>query len=340
MKSIDLISVNCCGEIGDVIIRGVEPPPGDTILEQSKFIKQNKKLWNFVINEPRGGVFKHINLLVPPKNPKADMGFIIMEPLDTPPMSGSNSICVATVLLERNIIPITSQEMNLTLESPGGLIKIKAHCEGNKVNKVQVTNLPSFVQHLDKEINVEGVGNIIVSTAYGGDSFVLVENNNLNMDIEPSNANQIVEVCSKITRAANNQIEFIHPTLPDLNYISFCMLMEDIIVDFNNIKSAKNTVCIRPKKLDRSPCGTGTSARLAYMFLKKNINIQEKFISKSILDTEFTCFIEKEMQLNGINAVIPNIQGTAWITGEQKLYIDDNNPFPQGYRLTDTWPKE
>ena len=124
MKSIDLISANCCGEIGDVIVRGVDPPPGNTILEQSKYIKQNKKLWNFVINEPRGGVFKHINLLVPPKNPKADMGFIIMEPLDTPPMSGSNSICVATVLLETNIIPITSQIMNLTLESPGGLIKI------------------------------------------------------------------------------------------------------------------------------------------------------------------------------------------------------------------------
>ena len=116
--------------------------------------------------------------------------------------------------------------------------------------------------------------------------------------------------------------------------------MDDVFINYNNIKSARNTVCIRPKKLDRSPCGTGTSARLAYMFQKKNINIQEKFISKSILNTEFTCFLEKEIKINKIKAVIPNIQGTAWITGEQKLYLDDNNPFPQGYRLTDTWPKE
>ena len=340
MQSIDLISVNCCGEIGDVIINGAEPPPGNTILKQSQFIKENQKLWNFVLNEPRGGVFKHVNLLVPPINPKADMGFIIMEPLDTPPMSGSNSICVATVLLEKNIIPITSPIMKLTLESPGGLIKINAYCDGNKVTKVQITNLPSFVQYLDKEINVEGIGNLIVSTAYGGDSFVLVENKKLNINIEPNNADQIVEVCSKITKAANNQLEFNHPTLPDLNYISFCMLMDDVFINYNNIKSARNTVCIRPKKLDRSPCGTGTSARLAYMFQKKNINIQEKFISKSILNTEFTCFLEKEIKINEIKAVIPNIQGTAWITGEQKLYLDDNNPFPQGYRLTDTWPKE
>ena len=235
MQSIDLISVNCCGEIGDVIINGAEPPPGNTILKQSQFIKENQKLWNFVLNEPRGGVFKHVNLLVPPINPKADMGFIIMEPLDTPPMSGSNSICVATVLLEKNIIPITSPIMKLTLESPGGLIKINAYCDGNKVTKVQITNLPSFVQYLDKEINVEGIGNLIVSTAYGGDSFVLVENKKLNINIEPNNADQIVEVCSKITKAANNQLEFNHPTLPDLNYISFCMLMDDVFINYNNI---------------------------------------------------------------------------------------------------------
>ena len=119
MKLIKLISANCCGEIGDVIVDGVEPPYGKTILEQSNFIKKDKKLWDFVLNEPRGGVFKHVNLLVPPKNPKADMGFIIMEPMDVPPMSGSNSICVATVLLEKKIIPITNPIMRLTPPAAG-----------------------------------------------------------------------------------------------------------------------------------------------------------------------------------------------------------------------------
>ena len=132
MRNIKLISANCCGEVGDVIIEGVEPPPGKTLLEQSYFLKKNKKLWEFILNEPRGGVFKHVNLLVPPKNPKADMGFIIMEPMDLPPMSGSNSICVATVLLEKNIIPIKNSIMKITLEAPGGLIEVEAECENQK----------------------------------------------------------------------------------------------------------------------------------------------------------------------------------------------------------------
>ena len=339
MESIKLISANCCGEIGDVIVSGIKPPPGNTIFEQSRFIKKDKKFWNFLLNEPRGGVFKHVNLLVPPKNPNADMGFIIMEPLDIPPMSGSNSICVATVLLEKNIIPITKPLMNLTLESPGGLIDVKAKCEKNKVVSVTITNLPSFVVSFNKEINVKGIGKIIVTTAYGGDSFVLVRNKDIKINIEPKNAKQIVEVCSEITKATSLQLGFKHPNMPHLDYVSFCMLMDDIEIDSNNIKNAKNTVCIRPKKLDRSPCGTGTSARLAYMYQNKDIKLNEKFISKSILDTNFYCYLKEEININSTRAVIPVLQGQAWITGEQTLYLDKNNPFPQGYRLTDTWPE-
>ena len=338
MNSIDMISANCCGEVGDVIIKGIDPPPGNSILDQAKFIKENKKLWNFVINEPRGGVFKHINLLVPPKNPNADMGFIIMEPMDIPPMSGSNSICVATVLLEKNIIPIKEPVMNITLEAPGGLIKVTAFCNNKKVEKVQITNLPSFVVEKNKTINIKGIGDIVVSTAFGGDSFVLVENKYLNIDINPDNANKIVDICSTITEVASSQLGFNHPNLENLDYISFCMLMDEIKTE-NNIKEAKNTVCIRPKKLDRSPCGTGTSARMAYMYQNNQIGIKERFVSKSILGTSFSCFLKEETYIKSIKGVIPVIEGSAWITGEQKLYLDNNIPFPSGYRLTDTWRK-
>ena len=160
MNEVKIISANCCGEIGDVIIEGIKSPPGKTILEQSQFLKKDKKLWNFLLNEPRGGVFKHINLLVPAKNPEADYGFIIMEPMDIPPMSGSNSICVATVLLEKNIIPIKNSNMKITLEAPGGLIEVEAECENQKVKKVSITNLPSFVVDLDKNISVPGLGDL------------------------------------------------------------------------------------------------------------------------------------------------------------------------------------
>ena len=340
MKAIELISVNCCGEVGDAIINGVKPPPGDSVFEQAEFIKQDKKLWNFVLNEPRGGVFKHTNLIVPAKNPDADMGFIIMEPLDVPPMSGSNSICVATVLLEKGIIPITNSIMKLTLEAPGGLINVEAKCSEQKVESVKITNFPSFVLDLEKEIKVEGIGNLIVTTAYGGDGFVLVNSKDLGIEIKPDNADQIVNACSKIIKAANGQLGFSHSLVPNMNAISFCMLMDKPEVNADGIKQARNTVCIRPKKLDRSPCGTGTSARLAYMHLKNEIKLNEKFISQSILGTTFECELVSEEEKDGTVCVVPEIKGQAWITGEQKLYLDDNNPFPNGYRLTDTWPKE
>ena len=340
MKSIELVSVNCCGEVGDVIISGVEPPPGKTVFEQAEFIKKDKNLWKYVLNEPRGGVFKHVNLIVPAKDPAADMGFIIMEPADVPPMSGSNSICVATVLLEKGIIPITNSKMNLTLEAPGGLINVEAECSEKKVESVKITNFPSFVLDLEKEIKVEGIGNLIVTTAYGGDGFVLVNSKDLEIEIKPDNADQIVNACSKIIKAANQQLGFSHLLVPNINAISFCMLMDEPEVNLDGIKQARNTVCIRPKKLDRSPCGTGTSARLAYMHLKKEINLHEKFISQSILDTTFECELVSEEEKDGTVCVVPEIEGQAWITGEQKLYLDDNNPFPNGYRLTDTWPKE
>ena len=340
MKSIELVSVNCCGEVGDVIISGVEFPPGKTVFEQAEFIKKDKKLWNYVLNEPRGGVFKHVNLIVPPKDPAADMGFIIMEPLDLPPMSGSNSICVATVLLEKGIIPITNSTMKLTLEAPGGLIDIEAKCNEQKVESIKIKNLPSFVVDFEKEIVVEGIGTLIVTTAYGGDCFVLVNNKNLGIEINPDNADQIVTACSKIIKAANEQLGFSHPLVPNMNSISFCMLMNKSELNSDGIKHARNTVCIRPKKLDRSPCGTGTSARLAYMHLKNEIKLNEKFISQSILDTTFECELVSKEEKNGTICVVPEIKGQAWVTGEQKLYLDDNNPFPNGYRLTDTWPKE
>ena len=339
MEAIEIISVNCCGEVGDVIIRGVAAPPGKSVFEKAQFIKEDKKLWHFILNEPRGGVFKHVNLLVPSSDPKASIGFIIMEPEDIPPMSGSNAICVVTVLLEKGIIPITESEMKITLEAPGGLIQAVAECKNKKVESVKITNLPSFVVEFEKEIKVDNLGKLKVSTAFGGDSFVLVDNSELNIDISPENADSIVSICSKIVRATNEQLGFKHALIPNIKSVSFCMLMNEIYTNNDNIKCGRNTVCIRPRKLDRSPCGTGTSAWLAYLYMKDKISLKEKFISNSILNTEFECKLIEEKSFDGFKCVIPQIKGQAWITGEQKLLVNELNPFPLGYRLTDTWPK-
>ena len=337
MQKIKLYNAHCCGEIGDVVI-GLDNINFDSPKEGSIALFKDKKWRNFFLNEPRGGVFKHCNIIVKASNPKADAGFIIMEPEDNPPMSGSNSICVSTVLLEKNIIKMNYPTTTLYLEAPGGLIKVVAECQNNKVKNVSISNLPSFVDKIDVELKSKKYGNIIVSTAYGGDSFLLCDVNDFNLKIIPDNAKLFVSIARELLNEANEQIGFHHPTMPNLNNISFCQFMEAIEINSKGQKVAKNTVVIRPGKLDRSPCGTGSSARLALLRKKNQIDIGEKIITKSIIGSTFECFIESEVKDYAKQMIIPNIKGSAFITGEQVLYKDSSDPFPEGYRLNDTWP--
>src|SRR5699024_1823624 len=190
-RVIHTVSCHCEGEVGDVIVGGVAPPPGDTLWEQSRHIAIDDSLRAFMLNEPRGGVFRHVNLLVPPKNPKAQMGWVIMEPEDTPPMSGSNSICVATVLLDTGIIPMQEPVTRLVLEPPGGLIEVEAECRNGKAERIRVRNVPSFVGQLDARLEVEGMGTLTVDTAYGGDSFVIVDAASAGFSLEPDQAHDL-----------------------------------------------------------------------------------------------------------------------------------------------------
>ena len=337
MEKIKLFNAHCCGEIGDVVL-GLNNLNFSSPKEGSAALFKDKKWRNFFLNEPRGGVFKHCNIIVKASNPKADAGFIIMEPEDNPPMSGSNSMCVSTVLLEKNIIKMNYPTTTLYLEAPGGLIKVVAECQNNKVKNVSISNLPSFVDKLDVELKTKKYGNIIVSTAYGGDSFLLCDVNDFNLKIIPDNAKLFVSIARELLNEANEQIGFHHPTMPNLNNISFCQFMEAIEINSKGQKVAKNTVVIRPGKLDRSPCGTGSSARLALLRKKNQIDIREKIITKSIIGSTFECFIESEVKDYAKQMIIPNIKGSAFITGEQVLYKDSSDPFPEGYRLNDTWP--
>ena len=336
-KTIEIVSCHAEGEVGNVIIEGVEIPPGNTIWEQSRWIHEDQSLRQFVLNEPRGGVFKHINLLVPAKNPKAVQGFIVMEPEHTPPMSGSNSICVSTVILNKGIVPMQEPITEFILEAPGGLVPIKAYCENGKANSIEIHNVASFADKIDVSLEVEGVGTLRVDTAYGGDSFVLVDAKKLGFDITPDEAKDLARVGSKITAAANQQLGFTHPENKDWNHISFCEFTLPIFEE-GGIKVSKNTVVIDPGKLDRSPCGTGCSARMAVLHAKGDLKKGDRMIGRSILDSRFDCQIVEEVLIGNQIAIIPSIKGRAWITGTHQLDLDDDDPFPNGYRLSDTWP--
>ena len=337
-KIIHVVTCHAEGEVGDVIVGGVAPPPGQTLWEQSRFIARDESLRNFVLNEPRGGVFRHVNLLVPPKNPQAQMGWIIMEPADTPPMSGSNSICVATVLLDTGIIPMEEPQTRIVLEAPGGLVEVVADCRGGKAERIAVRNLPSFADRLDAPLEVAGLGTLSVDTAYGGDSFVIVAAERLGFAVRPDEARDIAEIGIRITAAANEQLGFAHPENLDWRHISFCQVAAPVKRE-NGVLTGASAVVVRPGKIDRSPTGTGCSARMAVMHARGELAVGETYIGRSIIGSTFECRIDGQTSVGGKPAIVPVIAGRAWITGTQQLMLDPADPWPQGYRLSDTWPK-
>jgi proline racemase len=334
---IHIVSCHAEGEVGNVIVGGVAPPQGDSLWQQARWIEADQTLRRLVLNEPRGGVFKHINLLVPAKNPDAAQGFIIMEPEHTPPMSGSNAICVATVLLDTGLIPMQEPITEFNLEAPGGLVKVKAYCENGKAQSIQINNVPSFADQLGVMLEVPGVGTLNVDTAYGGDSFVIVDADVLGFEVKPDEAQDIARIGVQITAAANEQLGFTHPTNPDWRHISFCQVARPITYE-RDLAVSRNSVVIDPGKVDRSPTGTGCSARLAVLHAKGIFGVGDRLIGRSIIESEFHCAIVEETKVGSKTAIIPSVRGRAWITGTHQIMLDPDDPWPEGYRLSDTWP--
>ncbi len=334
-----MIGCHAEGEVGDVIVGGVPVPPGDTLWEQSRFIAADGKLRALVLNEPRGGVFRHVNLLVPPKNPAAAMGFIIMEPEDTPPMSGSNCICVATVLLDCGIIPMTEPETRLVLEAPAGLVEVTALCRDGKAQSITLKNVPAFAERLGVPLEVEGLGTISVDTAFGGDSFVMADAKALGFAVTPDEARDIAVMGRRIVRAANAQLGFSHPELPGWTHFSFAFLTGPL-ESVDGSPSSRNACVINPGKIDRSPTGTGCSALMAVLHAKGLLRQGQRYIGRSIIESRFIGEIVGTAKVGNREAIIPTITGRAWITGQSTLMLDPEDPYPAGYKISDTWPMD
>jgi proline racemase len=261
----------------------------------------------------------------------------VMEPADTPPMSGSNSICVATVLLDTGIVPMVEPETRFALEAPGGIVEIAAECRDGKAVRITVRNVASFADKLGAKLEVAGFGTLDVDTAYGGDSFVIVDAHALGFTLAPDEARELAETGLRITQAADLQLPFRHPELPEWSHISFCQFAAPLEQE-GGVAVGRNAVAIRPGKIDRSPCGTGCSARLAVLHAKGVLKTGDRFIGRSIIGSEFRCRIEAEARVGSRAAIVPSLSGRAWITGTHQHMLDPDDPWPAGYRLSDTWP--
>ena len=337
-RVITVIGAHAEGEVGKVITGGVLPPPGASVLEQQQWLMHHDDgLRKFLLYEPRGGAFTHANLIVPAKHPAADAGFIIMEPDDYPPMSGSNCICVATVLLETGMLPMSEPVSRLTLETPGGLVAIEAHCKDGRVKQVTLSNVPCFAALLDATINVPRLGEVKADVGYGGAFFVITDARRFGFELVAEEARELVEAGELIKAAAREQLQVKHPEIGDFDKIAFTEFTLPL-ADVNGERTGRNTVVISPGKLDRSPCGTGTCARLAVMHAKGEIRVGEGFISRSVINSRFEGRIEATTTLkDGTAAILPTISGRAWISGIHSYILDPDDPWPQGYTLSDTW---
>lgn len=335
---IRIVHCHAEGEVGDVIIAGVDEILGASLREQRQFIADDHTLRSFVLNEPRGGVFRHVNLLLPASDPRADIAFIIMEPEDTPLMSGSNAMCVATVALETGLVPMHEPVTKLTLQAPAGLVPVEATCANGKVTSVTLRNVPSFVTGRDIAIEVPGYGTHIVDTAFGGDSFVIAPASSFGFSLTPDEAADIAVVGNALRAAADEQIGFCHPTLPEWDHFSFAYLTGPL-QQVDGTLTSTNACVINPGKLDRSPTGTGCSALLALLLARQDIAIGQTYIGRSVIGSQFQCRILDTTVVGDFPAIIASITGRAWIYGTTEWLTDPSDPWPLGYRLSDTWPE-
>ena len=336
MRSKRNISIVCChaeGEVGDVIVGGVLDLPAKTMHEKlTRFMTEKDDLRQLLLQEPRGRLEMSVNLVVPPCRPDAHAGFLIMAPGDWVPMSGSNTVCTTTVLLETGIIPMTEPVTEVRLDTAAGLVVATAECQGGHCKSVSFDNVAAFVYALDKEIDLPGLGKIHVDIAYGGQWYVLVKAEALGITVDTKNADQLVDFGKRIKSAVLAQCMPTHPENPAIRGINNTIITEPL-VNGPNGKSVRHTVIVTPGRLDRSPCGTGSSSRLAILHARGLVEEGEPVTFRSIINTEFVGRIRGTAKVGELDAVLPTIKGRAWITGEKQVHLDPHDPFPTGFLL-------
>lgn len=336
-RMVNVVSAHAAGETNDVITGGVLNVPGQTMFDKMEYLRDHgDALRQFLLNEPRGNVTLCMNLILPSSNPKADFGYVIMESDFYVPMSGTNTICTATVALETGMIPMQEPVTQMTLEAPAGLIEITATCANGKATAIAFDNVPGFVFYRDAQIDVPGLGPLRVDVAYGGMIYVIVDAADCGFTLDRSEAKRLVEVGERIKAAAAEQLPCVHPENPGIHTINQTLWAGPLRRENGALRS-KNAVIVSPGRIDRSPCGTGTSARVALLHAQGKLAVGETLIHESIVDTEFTGTVTGTTTCGDRPAVFPRISGQAWITGYHQHVLDPSDPFPTGFRLGDTW---
>jgi len=344
---IQAVDLHACGEPGRVIVGGVLDVPGQTMFDKMQYLATSADSLRLrMLSEPRGYPASNCNLILPSNHREADAGFVIMEHVEYPGMSGTNTICVVTTLLETGMIPLVEPVTELTLEAPAGLIRVRAECSGGKVRAVTFRNVPAFATHIDAPVEVPQLGTVLVDVAYGGMFYAIASAAQFGLSLTPDEGRDIVRIGEMVKAAAREQLPVVHPDQPGFEGITIGQLsgpphsenadMRNAVVvstaEFDWAKPSTWTGAI-----DRSPCGTGTSARMATLYARGRLGLNQPFRHEGVLGTVFTGCLVEEVQVGPYRAVVPTITGQAWITGFASYVLDPTDPFPDGFKVRDIW---
>jgi proline racemase len=346
-KLIHAVDLHACGEPGRVITGGVLDVPGRSMFEKMRhFAEHHDDVRKRMLREPRGYPAANCNLILPPADARAQAGYIIMEQVEYPPMSGTNTICVVTALLETGMLPMREPTTDLLLEAPAGLIGVSAECRGGKVTRVTFRNVPAFAVHLDAKVEVPQLGTVTVDVAWGGMFYVIADAEPLGLRLTPDEGREIVSVSERIKAATREQLPVAHPENPAVTGPTIAQLSGPATRPGAH---RKNVVTVstgtldwnRPSTwtgaIDRSPCGTGTCARMAVMHAKGRLPLDQDFVHEGILGTVFTGRLIEKTRVGPYEAVVPTLSGSAWITGLAQYVVDPEDPFPEGFTVGDIW---
>jgi proline racemase len=332
-KALDILLVHCQGESGNVLIDGAPEIPGATVLDKMNYLNTvDPSLRLFLTREPRAQVVNTTNLLLPPTRPDADAAFIVLQPDRAHPMSGSNCICVVTALLETGRVEMMEPETVVRLDTAAGLIVARAQCESGRCLSVSLDNVPAFVLQLDVAIETPKWGRVLGDIAFGGVFYAQIDVDQVGLRIAPDAARALAEAGTEIKALLADQVRVEHPEIPSLNEIAYVMFR-----DYQPDGSVLTCTTLKPGRVDRSPCGTGSSANLAILHARGQAKTGDKRISRSIIGGEFTAEILGETMVGDRPAVLPRITGQGYVFGRQQLRLDPEDHFAKGFALSDTW---
>ena len=332
-KTMTMVEAHAEGEIGRIVTGGIGRLPGETILETLNWLNRDgQALRHFLVNEPRGFAQMSTCLLLPPKHPDADTAFVIMQGDKTHAMSGSNTICLVTVLLETGQIPMVEPKTSLVIDTASGLVKVDAECRDGKCQSVSLQLSDCYAERLDQAVDVPGYGTVSVDIAFGGIFYALVDASSLGLTIAPDQARALVAAGSAIHRAVNAQLDIRHPEFDGIEGLSYVMF-----TGFTADGEMQGATIMPPGRVDRSPCGTGNAARLAVMVARGEAQEGDAFVARSIINSRFDVSIEKVQDREGYPLITPRIKGRGWVHGIHQIGLDPDDPYPHGFTMSDCW---